>query len=72
MLIYTQDLETKKNVFNVSQNRRVTLSKRQVQCLQLLIRGKTAKEIGRDLSISYRTVEYYFDILREKFECQNR
>ncbi|MBN9413114.1 MAG: helix-turn-helix transcriptional regulator [Candidatus Paracaedimonas acanthamoebae] len=72
MLLYTDVLETKNAVVNVSHNKKITLSKRQTQCLQLLMRGKTSKEIGKDLSISYRTVEYYFDILREKFHCQNR
>lgn len=48
------------------------LSKRERQCLKLLLQGKTAKETAASLTLSPRTVEYYFDNLKDKLECWNR
>ncbi len=53
-------------------NKDITLSKRQKECLLLILKGKTAKEIAKDLNLSYRTVEQYTNFLKVKLECQNR
>ncbi len=50
----------------------ISFSPRQRQCLALLYRGKTAKEIGRVLSLSHRTVEYYLDHIKMKLGCHTR
>ncbi|OJW47101.1 MAG: hypothetical protein BGO67_10345 [Alphaproteobacteria bacterium 41-28] len=50
----------------------ISFSQRQIQCLSLLYRGKTAKEIGLILNLSYRTIESYLDTLRLKLECHTR
>ncbi len=42
------------------------LSKRELECLFLLAQGKTAKEIGRILKLSYRTVEFYIVNIKNK------
>lgn len=44
----------------------VYLSRRETQCLQLYIKGKTAKEVARILRLSYRTVENYIRNIKIK------
>ncbi len=46
------------------------LTHRETECLFLLIRGKTAKEIGKFLTISPRTVEVYVENIKKKM-CVN-
>jgi DNA-binding CsgD family transcriptional regulator len=48
------------------------ISKREIECLFFLIRGKTAKNIAKQLGISYRTVEHYIQSLRLKFNCESK
>ena len=48
---------------------RVLLSKREVECLHYLIKGKAAKEIARELEISPRTVELHISHIKEKIKC---
>lgn len=47
----------------------ICLSKREKQILSLLVRGKTSKEIGKGLRISYRTVEHYLEALKVRFNA---
>jgi DNA-binding CsgD family transcriptional regulator len=47
-------------------------TRREMQCFEYLVRGKTAKEIARELRLSPRTVEYYLDNFRKKIGCRNR
>ena len=49
----------------------VRISEQQAICLKYLSKGKTAKEIGREMDISYRTVEIYIAQLKEKLECDS-
>lgn len=42
------------------------LTARQLQVLDLLLRGRTSKQIGVQLSISYRTVEVHREHIRLK------
>lgn len=48
------------------------LSKRERQCLHFLLQGKTIKEIAAYLSLSPRTVEYYFNNIKDKLDCWNK
>lgn len=50
----------------------IPISKRESQCLALLLKGHTAKMIGKKLGISYRTVETYCDKMREKTNSNTR
>jgi DNA-binding CsgD family transcriptional regulator len=50
----------------------VSFSPRQLQCLSLLYLGKTAKEIGQILELSFRTVEGYLDSIKIKLNCHTR
>lgn len=42
------------------------LSQREIECLQLSVRGKTAKQVANELGISRRTVEEYLDNIKIK------
>lgn len=46
-----------------------TLSKRHLECLKWLIKGKTIVEIAMLLGISKRTVEKHIDAIKNKLEC---
>lgn len=48
------------------------LSKRQIQCLELLAKGMTYKQIAHFLSISTRTVEHYIEAIKIKWSCDCR
>ncbi len=42
------------------------LTKREIDCLQLLVKGKAAREIGEILNLSKRTVEFYLANIKSK------
>ncbi len=46
------------------------LSPRERECVKLLLKGKSAKESGRILGLSFRTVEHYIENIKNKFNCQ--
>jgi DNA-binding CsgD family transcriptional regulator len=48
------------------------LSKQQRNCLNLIIKGFTAKEIAKQLNLSTRTVEGYTEIIKEKLNCKSK
>lgn len=47
----------------------IYLTQREFEMAILLVEGYRYKEIGQQLSLSHRTVEYYVDRLRGKFQC---
>ena len=48
------------------------LSKREIECVYYLTRGMTAKEIGKKISLSNRTVESYLENAKSKLGCNRR
>ncbi|MFI4919072.1 MAG: LuxR C-terminal-related transcriptional regulator [Legionellales bacterium] len=50
----------------------ITLTKRQMDCLFYLLRGKSIREIAAILNKSPRTVENYHEQLKIKFSCQTK
>lgn len=49
------------------------LTNRERQCIEYLLIGKTAKETAKILNLSYRTIEYYFENIKNKLGgCQKR
>lgn len=48
------------------------LTSRETECLFLLVRGKTAKEIGKFLDISSRTVESHIENIKIKLNVSSR
>ncbi len=50
----------------------IALTKRELDCAELLVKGNTAKETARILNISPRTAEEYLDNIRLKLSCRNK
>lgn len=50
----------------------VFLTRREVACLLYLMKGKTAKEVAGEMSITSRTAENYIAIIKEKFGCYSK
>jgi DNA-binding CsgD family transcriptional regulator len=48
------------------------LSEREKQCLELFKEGKTAQMTGAILGLSQRTVEHYFDNIKNKLGCNSK
>lgn len=48
------------------------LSKRELQCMFYILRGKKSKEIGLILNLSKRTIDFYIDNIKNKMGCQNK
>lgn len=48
------------------------LSKKQEEVLFYLIRGKSAKSIAKIMGISFRTVEDYIQIIKDKLRCNTK
>lgn len=48
------------------------LSSRERQCLKSLLLGKSAKETATDLNLSHRTIEFYFENIKNKLMCRNK
>ncbi len=60
------------NVFSISNNTnllRASLTKRELECICWLTKGKTTPEIAIILNISSRTVEKYITSLKHKLDC---
>lgn len=53
-------------------NGEVIISKREFDCLKLIIKSHSFKEIGKILNISPRTVETYINNLKYKLGCETR
>lgn len=51
---------------------KMNLPKRQQQVLFHLLKGKSAKAIAKEMNASYRTIEYYTEILKMKFNCKTK
>jgi len=50
----------------------IELSEREKSCLRYLLEGKTAKETAILLHLSHRTIEYYFENLKDKLNCMTK
>lgn len=48
------------------------LSKRERECLKLLLLQKSAKETAIELNLSSRTIEFYFENIKNKLTCNNK
>ena len=50
----------------------VQLTRREAQIFQCVLQGYSAKRIGQSLGISYRTVESYISVLKDKLCCDHK
>ncbi len=48
------------------------ISKRQLECLYYLIRGKSSSEVGAILALSKRTVETHIENIKTKLNCKTK
>ncbi len=48
------------------------LSRRERECLALLLKGNSAKQTGRALNLSPRTIESYIEAIKRKFDCRTK
>ena len=53
-------------------NRPFNLTARETQILACVARGRTNKEIARELQISEKTVKHYMTVIMEKLQVRNR
>lgn len=58
--------------FAVTKTNNNSLTKREKDCASYLLRGMSAKEIGRILNISTRTVECHIAHIKTKLNCYSR
>ena len=47
----------------------IVLTERETECINWLIKGKSAEEIGLILNLSKRTVESHIHNIKEKTQC---
>jgi DNA-binding CsgD family transcriptional regulator len=48
------------------------LSRREKQCIRLLLAGKSAKDTAAILKLSHRTIEFYFENIKNKLSCSTK
>jgi len=56
---------------SLENNKDARLSKRQEECLLLLMKGYPAKRVAYELGLSSRTVEQYMSSIKEKLGAAN-
>jgi DNA-binding CsgD family transcriptional regulator len=66
------EMQIKKYRIKHEKYRNVKLSSRELDCIFLYQEGKTAKETARELNISQRTVETYFENIKNKLSCYSK
>lgn len=76
-----KDQDPNKDTLLISKSSRIPVSfkdmssyvtPQEYECIKRLPSGKTSKEIARDLNISHRTVEGYFNRVMFRTGCQNK
>lgn len=70
--IATGSLGERRNYKYANYNETLKLTQRETECLFLLIRAKSAKEIAQFLEISPRTVETYIEQIKDKMGVSTR
>jgi DNA-binding NarL/FixJ family response regulator len=58
--------------FSIAQNLNIRLTNRQMECIHLLMKGMTAKDIANELHLSFRTVESYLANIKNRLKCKNK
>ena len=50
----------------------IKLTKREVECLSLYLKGKTSHEIANHLSLNKKTIDTFLTLIKKKFDCRTR
>jgi DNA-binding NarL/FixJ family response regulator len=70
---FNSDIKTNNiNSLNQSNSANIKVTKREQDCIDLLLTGATACEIAQKLNLSTRTIETYVAILKSKFNARNK
>ncbi len=51
--------------------KKLNLTNKETDCLYYLIQGKSAKQIGKELALSPRTIEFYLNNAKNKAGCKS-
>lgn len=75
--IHMLDTEIKKQFLKETKVKKayydnLVISKREMDCIKLLLQGKTARAIGAELFISPRTVESHLENVKDKLLCRSK
>ena len=71
--LLTRKSPAEKNSFYLGKKHTaIKLSKRQSEILFYLSMRKTNKSIAKILNLSVRTIEYYIEIIKNKYQCRTR
>ncbi|MBI2792155.1 MAG: LuxR family transcriptional regulator [Gammaproteobacteria bacterium] len=70
-LLNLDQLQNKSNFAGLKVNSS-NLSKRELECLRLTIKGKPAKQVAYELKISQRTVEEYLENIKRKMRVTSK
>jgi len=54
------------DIFNLAPSRKYALSKRELECVTLLVKGASANDIAHTLNLSKRTVDFYIRNVKDK------
>ncbi len=60
------------HVIALSDNRVISLTTKENECLKLLMQGKSAKQSAAILHVSPRTVEFHLENIKNKVGCRNK
>ena len=58
--------------FDVSDDRLVSLTKREIEVLSLVLQGKSSREVAASLYCSKRTIDFHLARIYEKLQVTNR
>lgn len=56
----------------IIKGRKIKISRREIECLALFHAGYTAKESAKLLGLSFRTIEKYFEVIKDKLNCLSK
>ena len=65
-------LSTTLRTRNILENDTLNLSPRETQCLRYWMQGKSTRVIGAILGLSSRTVEFYLNNIKSKWNCHSK
>lgn len=69
---HQQDIKEFLSEIHFHNNEQYCLTMRQSECLILLLKGMTYKEIAAKLNLSPRTIEHYLEAIKIKLNCERK